>query len=1297
MDPAKTPLGKMLLEEVTPVVMVIDTPLVEQSCSKNGLSLVNLLTPFSNFTNIDVPVRTASDQPYRLQKFKLRLFNASDIRQPNVEGAKERLKQVITEAGEKDFSASSTSQPKVDDLLRSSESEILPTWFKYFNKELARTLSFSDHEAFDHPVACILAVSSKEEQPINRFIDLFNTNKLPSLLNDGTMDPKIMKYYLLVHDNQDGSPDIATKTLAEMKSTFGPNDCQLLCINSSEDGPIEHQNNPWVSDMADTAPNYPLGSFLNNDDINELKELMKVLSSRHIIPYMEEKVRVLNQQVSATRKGFRNQIKNLWWRKGKDETSDSTTGVYTFSSVESQIRILGDYAFMLGDYELALSNYRLISTDYKLDKAWKRYAGVQEMMGLTYFMLDQSRKEEEYCMENSFTTYMKLGPSGQQNAIRCGLWWAEMLKARNQYKEAATVYFRLCSEEPLHSAVMLEQASYCYMFSVPPMLHKYGFHLVLAGDRYRKCDQYKHAIRTYRGAVSIYKGTTWSHIKDRVHFSTGQLYASLGMYDVAVTHMLEVLACGHQSRATQELFVRDFLETVQKSGKVFEVLKLRLPVVNISSLKVIFEDHRTYASPAAASIKESVWSSLEEDMIPSLTTARTNWLELQSKIIPKKYRESNVCVAGEAIEVSIDFKNPLNIPISLSGVSLICELSAKPEDVKSDVNSSTSENQNDEIHKTAITSGDTTSEGSSFSLSEVDFSLGGGETTVAIGQSLHTPLSNQVQLTVTPKVEGVLKIVGVKWKLSNSVIGYDNFEPYLAKKKVKRGRRKSKNSLIDDLKFLVIKSLPRLEGSIHPLPEKAYTGDLRHLVLELKNPSEFPNLKMKISQPRFLLIGDPEELDVEFPGCLKKKGNIKQQSAPTNHNKKSVFRFPEDISIQKEKALKWPFWLRAAVPGNISLDVTIYYEMEDITDAMKYRVLRMHYNFQVLPSLDVSFQINSCPARLNEFIVRMDVVNKTSSENFWIHQLSSVRHQTLQPVDSSLPSEPLFAGQSVSFFFLLKNSRPSVSDNSISSLSSIPGRDVKLRSQISNEELICSSASPLADFHNCERLNQRTSNEDDASAVDFILISLPHESKHDSTMSERPQIYSHHSCYCSTTSSSPVSWLLEGPRTIHHDFSANFCEVNLKMTLSNSWDSKISVHIKTVDRPNSNMTAQQSPAASANKSGWHDLPQHNEIKVTSDVLGIANRVETAPLESAPPYIWSGSSSTRIQLDPLSTTEIPITICIFSPGTHDLSSYVLSWKLIESNDLKIKKITGQQHQSSGTCHGYPYHLTVLQSV
>ena len=40
-------------------------------------------------------------------------------------------------------------------------------------------------------------------------------------------------------------------------------------------------------------------------------------------------------------------------------------------------------------------------------------------------------------------------------------------------------------------------------------------------------------------------------------------YASLGLYDVAVTQMLEILDCNHQSKATQELFLKDFLKIIQ--------------------------------------------------------------------------------------------------------------------------------------------------------------------------------------------------------------------------------------------------------------------------------------------------------------------------------------------------------------------------------------------------------------------------------------------------------------------------------------------------------------------------------------------------------------------------------------------------------------------------------------------------------------------------------------------------------------------------------------------------------------
>ncbi|KAL5060385.1 hypothetical protein RYX36_031989 [Vicia faba] len=1288
MDPAMTPLGKMLLEEITPVVMVISTPAVEETCLKNGLSFLQMLTPFCSFNNIDVPVRTASDQPYRIHKFKLRLFYGSDVKKPNLKVAEQQLKQVITDSGEKVFSELCLDVPGFNHEVASSEDRDTPSWFQFFNKELVRVASFSDHEAFDHPVACLLAVSSKDEHPISRFVDLFNTNKLPSLLKDGSMDPKILKHYLLVHDNQDGPADRASKILTEMRNTFGTSDSLLLSINSSPDVPIKHQDNPWASQIYNVSPNQDLGCFLNIDDINEIKDLMQDLSSKHIIPNMEQKIRLLNQQVSATRKGFKNQIKNLWWRKGKEDGVDSLNGpTYNFNSIESQIRVLGDYAFMLRDYELALSNYRLISTDYKIDKAWKRYAGVQEMMGLTYFMLDQSKKEAEYCMENAFNTYLKLGLLGQQNATRCGLWWIEMLKARDLYKEAATVYFRICGEDILHSAVMLEQASYCYLLSKPSMSRKYGFHLVLSGEQYKKCDQIKHAIRTYRSALSVFRGTTWSYINDHVHFHIGQWYAALGMYDVAVKHMMEILACSHQSKTTQELFLSDFLQVVEKTGRTFEVTKLQLPVINISSLKVIFEDHRTFGSSSVATnTKEALWRSLEEDMIPSFTAAKTNWLELQSKLISKKHTLSNVCVAGEAVKVNIEFINPLQITIPVSGVTLICEYSTSTDELTSDEKELSVKTNNEVDHFR-----DMSSYNSSFLVSEVDFSLGGGETTM-------------VQLSVTPKEVGTLEILGVRWKLSGTIVGFHNFELSHPKKNIVKGRRKAKRPPNEKFKFMVIKSIPKIQGSVHSLPGKAYAGDLRKLMLELKNPSEFPvkNLKMKINHPRFLIIGNQENVKLEFPGCLTKTIGSVQTGAHANPNlmSETIFSFPVDTSIQGETPLSWPLWFRAAVPGDISLYMSIYYEIEDISSVIRYRTLRLHYNVQVLPSLDVSFQISPSRLRIQDFLVQLDVVNKTSSESFQVYQLSSIGQHweisLLQPPDTIFPSQTLMAGQAISCFFTLKNSRRlSTLENNISTMP--VGSDVLLVPQCSQDLVYNSNNVPLVNFHHYERLQQKALHEDlgDLNTVDFVLISRPLNNSINPGLSDPPHVMSHHACHLSTASTGPISWLVDGPQTLHHDFSASFCEINLKMHLYNSSETTAFVHIDTIDLDSSgghiNSVNALPSATPDNQVGWHDVTPVNELKASS------NAIETQPgkallLESVSPYIWSATSSTNIHLEPMSPAEVPLQICVFSPGTYDLSNYFLNWKL----PSKGLGDSDETRQHSGKCQGYKYYLTVLQS-
>ncbi|KAL8255725.1 hypothetical protein R6Q59_030792 [Mikania micrantha] len=1253
-DPVYFALRKMILDEITPVVMVLPTPLVEEGCQKNGLSFVQMLSPFCAFNNIDVPVRTASDQPYRLQKFKLRMFNGSDIRQPNMEVTKERLEQVIADAGNREDSDLYLDPSHIETISTSSEPEFVPTWFQFFNKELVRSVSFSDHEAFDHPVACLLVVSSSDEDPINKFVDLFNANQLPPLLNDGAMDSNIPKYYILVHDNQNGSPDRATKILAEMRNTFGSNDCRLLCINSSQDQLVDRELNPWDPYGSNASHGQNLGCLLNQEDMDELKDFVRDLSSKDIIPNMEQRIRVLNQQVSATRKGFRNQIKNLWWRKGKEDTPEvQSVNMYTFNSIESQIRVLGDYAFMLRDYELALSNYRLLSTDYKLDKAWKRYAGVQEMMGLTYFMLNQSKKDAEYCMENAFSTYLRIGTSGKGNATRCGLWWVEMLKTSGQYKDAASVYFRISGDEPLHSAVMLEQASYCYLLAKPPMLRKYGFHLILSGDLYKKCDKIKHAIRAYRNALSVFKGTTWSHIHDHVHFQIGKWYAFLGRFDVAMKHMLEILACSHQSKTMQELFMRDFFQILQKTGKTYNVSRLQLPIVNISSLNIVSEDHRTYASPAAVSVKESVWQSLEEEMVPSLTNAKTTWLDLQSKLLPNKLKQSNVCVAGEALKVEISFRNPLQISVPVYNVTLMCEYSAN--ETLPDANNLSSVNQGDEDGKIAI-GRESSSDTSLFTSSEVNITLAGGETTVA-------------QLSVIPRKEGILRVTGVRWKLSDSMVGFYTFDADLIKKRISKQKRKAKHDT-NKLEFLVIKSLPRLEGVVNNLPRTVYAGNLHRLSLELRNSSEISvkNLKMKISDPRFLNVGNPEVLNVNFPSCLEKKDSCPHKDADHETTKQSetVFHFPKDTIIHKETPFFLPLWFRAATPGNMSLYLTIYYEIEDKSTAMRYRILRAHHMLEVLPSLDVSFIVNPSSSSLQEYVVRMDVINRTSLRNFKLHQLSSVGNEwqisLIESINHIFPSGNLVPGQALSCFLKLTNVKKAVTKT-----------DVWLDKD-SSEAIFDIQRAPLINFHHYEQLHQKTSHQENPSTVDFMLISRMEESENvPSDVPTPPQIFSHHACHCSVSTKRPIWWLLDGPQVNHCNFSDSFCETKLKMTIHNSSCFIASVRINTFDSP-------PGGSPSGNKVGWHDMstPPMDDTTETSTRKHVS-------LESVPPFIWSGSSTTRVKLEPNSTTEISLLVTTFAPGTYDLSNYTLNWNLLDSNDSREKE---------GICYGRPFYLTIL---
>ena len=102
----------------------------------------------------------------------------------------------------------------------------------YLRKLLAERLVVP-YEAATHPVACLVAISSQSAAPIDTLRDLYNETRHGSKFVPTWMSDEFLRYYLLIHDEDED--DIAKTTLLfdQMKKHFGLH-CHLLRLRSAE-------------------------------------------------------------------------------------------------------------------------------------------------------------------------------------------------------------------------------------------------------------------------------------------------------------------------------------------------------------------------------------------------------------------------------------------------------------------------------------------------------------------------------------------------------------------------------------------------------------------------------------------------------------------------------------------------------------------------------------------------------------------------------------------------------------------------------------------------------------------------------------------------------------------------------------------------------------------------------------------------------------------------------------------------------------------------------------------------------
>jgi hypothetical protein len=167
---------------------------------------------------------------------------------------------------------------------------------------------------------------------------------------------------------------------------------------------------------------------------------------------------------------------------------------------------------------------------------------------------------------------------------------------------------------------------------------------------------------------------------------------------------------------------------------------------------------------------------------------------------------------------------------------------------------------------------------------------------------------------------------------------------------------------------------------------------------------------------------------------------------------------------------------------------------------------------------------------------------------------------------------------------------------------------------------------------------------------------------------------------------------MEGHRTISHDFSKSYCEVNLQLVIHNSEAHKISVRVVTFDvMPEKSQTVHPHDSTSA-QGGWYDVSLENDVKTISNSKSTHQEKQSS--KSISPYVWCSLSCAQKELQPDSCGRVPLKVCIFAPGTYNFSNYELQWKVHPSEGPLVDE---NEKLLSGGGLGHPFYVTVLQNV
>lgn len=432
---------------------------------------------------------------------------------------------------------------------QSLESEEASPYYALYLRRLLSGLPISPHETFSHPVACVIAISSRNQTPIEDLRRLYGETNQGEKRLPPWVDSDYLRYYVLVHDEENDDITRSMGLFDQMKRHLGLH-CHLLRIRSSQSAETDDDSIPlprsdWMSaseELADIRRSEDDEDFQDptryifESDATAIRTFVREMVTQSIVPTMERHVSIWNDQVASRRRGITGRFMNLsrkWAGFGSgsrtsvvgssgSRDSYDISGFYRADTQEAIMRKLADYAFMLRDWKLAQSTYDLLRADFSDSKAWKHHAAANEMAAASLLIMPQqmaskTRSETiDQMLEAAFYSYNTRcsSPYGALRSLTIGL---ELLRLRGgtSIDDAGRWGVRLLESKipgPVGDALLKERLAICYgtkqgvgSFHWGSRRRKSATWSVMAADAWIQQSKYIQSQRCLNEAQNMYE------------------------------------------------------------------------------------------------------------------------------------------------------------------------------------------------------------------------------------------------------------------------------------------------------------------------------------------------------------------------------------------------------------------------------------------------------------------------------------------------------------------------------------------------------------------------------------------------------------------------------------------------------------------------------------------------------------------------------------------------------------------------------------------------------------------------